>query len=194
MDLVPKHHWALNVNRYRQGLSSGQYNNEWPENLDLLPVEPTYENLQPLMHKVSELWHWEDQPRYNEVALREKLALPSTRLYKLIDRNDPDLVIGYSMVSAADVELKKRFWNAANDINVLEIDNLGLFPGKEGGGRGKAYFEMIFDRHFADNDVVYWSQHETHSPTLARFYREKMGMEHLATDHVPDFRRNPAVA
>lgn len=194
MSLIPKYHWALDSNHYQRGLLSGVYNNDWPKNLDIRPVDPTYENLQPLMHKVSEKWHWEDQPRYNEAALREKLAQPSTKLYELIDKNDPDIVIGYSMVSRPPEALVKRFWSAANDIRVMEIDNLGLFPGKEGGGRGKAFFEMIFDRHFADNDIVYWAQHDTHSPTLARFYQEKMGMTHLATDHVRDFREQPQVA
>jgi len=63
-----------------------------------------------------------------------------------------------------------------------------LFPTHEGGGRGKAYFEMLFERYFKDYETVYWSQHETHSPTLKRFYQEKMGMTLLGIDNVPDFR------
>jgi hypothetical protein len=191
MSLVPKNHWQLTKPRYERGILSGLYNKAWPNHLYVEPIEnPTYEDLEPLMDKMSEKWGWKDQERYTEEALRDKLAQTGTTIYLLCDDTEPnDPVIGYALVSIVQKPLKDRFWSAANDVKVLEIDNLGLFPKKEGGGRGKAYFEMIFARHFADNDIVYWSQHETHAPTLTRFYREKMQMEHLARDHVPDWRK-----
>ena len=189
MSLVPKNHWALTKARYRRGVLSEIYNNTWPANLHIRSIAPTYENLEPMMAKMSELWHWKDQGRYTEDALRRKLAQPGTVLYSLRDSLEGDPKIGYSMISKPPTSLVDRFWPAANDVRVLEIDNLGMFPGNEGGGRGKAFFEMIFDRHYTDNDIVYWSQHETHAPTLTRFYGEKMQMELLATDLVPDFRQ-----
>ncbi len=188
MSLVPKNHWALTKARYQRGILSGIYNNSWPANLHIQSIAPTYENLEPMMDKMSVLWHWKDQERHNEEALRKKLAQSGTALYSLRDSLEEKPEVGYALVSAPPISLKQRFWPAANDIGVLEVNNLGMFPGNEGGGRGKAYFEMIFDRHYKDNDIVYWSQHETHAPTLTRFYGEKMQMELLATDRVPDFR------
>ena len=195
MSLIPKNHWQLTKPRYQRGLLSGIYNNDWPKNLDLTPIEnPTYEDLEPLMDKMSEKWSWKDQGRYTEELLRVKLAKKGSIIYLLLDKAEKDNpVIGYALVSVVEKPLKDRFWSAANDTRILEVDNLGLFPNKEGGGRGKAYFEMIFSRHFKDNDIVYWSQHETHAPTLTRFYGEKMQMEHLAKDYVPDFRQDQPI-
>lgn len=192
MSLVPKHHWQLPNARYERGVLTGLYNRSWPDALSIEPIDPSFENLDPLMSRMSEKWSWKDQDRYNETALRDKLAQAGTVLYHLRDKREVKPVVGYALVSVVQQPLRGRFWSAANDVRVLEIDNLGLFPGNEGGGRGKAFFEMIFARHFAENDVVYWSQHETHAPTLTRFYRDKMKMEHLATDHVPDFRKPAA--
>lgn len=189
MALVPKHHWQLTKPRYEQGVLTGIYNQSWHAALSIEAINPTFENLDPLMTRVSEKWNWKDQDRYNEAALREKLAHTGTSLYRLRDAREENPVIGYALVSIVRQPLKGRFWSAANDVKILEIDNLGLFPGNEGGGRGKAFFEMIFAKHFAENDIVYWSQHETHAPTLTRFYRDRMKMEHLATEHVPDFRK-----
>lgn len=188
MSLVPKNHWGLTDTQYKRGLLSDVYNNTWPDNLRLKPIAPTYENLEPMMAKMSELWHWKDQERYNEDALRRKLAQPGTVLYSLRDSFESEPKIGYALVSKPPQSLVRRFWPAANDVKVLEVDNLGLFPGNEGGGRGNVFFEKIFDRHYAYNNIIYWSQHETHSPTLTRFYEEKLKMELLAIDQVPDFR------
>ena len=192
MTLVLKNHWELTKPRYEKGLANGVYNSAWPDALSIAPIEPTFENLDPLMTRMSEKWSWKDQERYNENDLRKKLSQQGTALYLLQDTRKPDPVIGYALVSAVQQPLKRRFWSAANDIRVLEIDNLGLFPGNEGGGRGKAFFEMIFARHFSENDVVYWSQHETHAPTLTRFYRDTMKMKLLDKDYVPDFRKPAA--
>lgn len=192
MSLVLKNHWQLPKTRYEHGVLTGIYNRSWHEALSIETVDPIFENLDPLMSRMSEMWGWKDQSRYNETALREKLAQAGTNLYHLRDAREAKPVIGYALVSVVQQPLKDRFWSAANDLNILEIDNLGLFPGNEGGGRGKAFFEMIFAKHFVENDILYWSQHETHAPTLTRFYREKMKMEHLATDHVPDFRKPAA--
>ena len=193
--LIPRYHWALTKPRYEKGVLTGIYNNTWPENLRLEPIcSPTFEELRPLMAKMSEKWGWDQQGRYNEEALRKTLAQPGTKLYLLRDTTESEPVIGYALVSKPPEEKISRFWGRANDVNVLEIDNLGLFPNKEGGGRGKSFFEKIFADHFPNNDIVYWSQHDTHSPTLARFYRERMQMELLDTDRVPDFRHKAQVA
>jgi hypothetical protein len=188
MTLIPKNHFALNRTDYMKGLIEGRYKNEWPEHLNLHPVKATENNLSRLQGEISEKWHWNAQGRYNDGSLPEKLKHPETALIELMD-DTVSLVepIGYTFVTAPDVSVKERFWNASTHP-VIEIENLGLFPDHEGGGRGKAYFEMLFAQYFNKYETVYWSQHETHSPTLKSFYMEKMGMTLLDVDYVPDFR------
>ena len=189
--MIRKNHFALTKPRYIKGTLTGVYNTAWSPRLWLKEIDATYENLEPLMAKLSEKWHWNQQDRYTEELLKEKLSQEGTRLFLLEDSGEP---IGYAMVSRPPRSIIDRFWEASNDIKALEIDNLGLFPGYEGGGRGKKYFEMIFDQTFQEYDLVYWSQHETHSPTLRQFYQDKMGMSLLGYDCVPDFRPKPKVA
>ena len=184
MTLILKNHFALNKGAYLAGVQSGKYNNAWRGGLRLQHVKPTVEALRLLQAQLSEKWHWDAQGRYHDGTLEDKLNHPETSLFLLKDKGMP---VGYALVTVPDAGLRARFWQSANH-SVVEVENLGLFPGQEGGGRGRAYFEMLFAKYFKDYDTVYWSQHETHSPTLKRFYQEKMGMELLATDSVRDFR------
>lgn len=187
MGTIIKNHFALAAENYQKGLESGRYNTSWPNNLAMIQIPATLANYSPLVKRLGEKWGWDKQDRYNGAALAQKLENPSAALYLLKDAGE---VVGYSFASAPADTIKARFFGAAR---VVEIENLGLFPGNEGGGRGKAYFEMLFTRYFKDHDVVYWSQHETHAPTLSRFYKEKMGMTLLARDAVPDFRAGPPI-
>lgn len=186
MTHILKNHFALNKGDYQQGIKDGKYNSTWRVGLSIAPITPSLAALKELQSRLSEKWQWKDQDRYKDIlALDEKLRHEETAIFLLKDNGKP---VGYAYVTAPDASLKERFWGAAN-ANVIEIENLGMFPGCEGGGRGKAYFEMLFARYFKNYDTVYWSQHETHSPTLKRFYQVKMGMTLLATDKVPDFRK-----
>jgi hypothetical protein len=188
MTLIAKNHFALNRTEYTKGLIAGRYKNQWRSNLRLRPVELTKDKLFELQGQMDQRWGWSRQDRYNDGSLPAKLIHQETALFELIDEDVSNTKpIGYTFVTAPDASVKERFWGAANH-SVIEIENLGLFPMHEGGGRGKAYFEMLFDRYFKDYETVYWSQHETHAPTLKRFYMEKMGMTLLDTDYVPDFR------
>lgn len=195
MTLIAKNHFALNRTDYTKGLLSGRYKNKWRPELDARPITPTEDKLSEFQEKM-EKWGWPDQDRYNDGSLPAKLLNHETTMFELMDdtvsETDP---IGYSFITAPSASVKERFWGAAH-YPVIEIENLGLFPDNEGGGRGKAYFEMMFDQYFKRYETVYWSQHETHSPTLKKFYLEKIGMKLLATDYVPDFRskQNPKVA
>ena len=191
MPLVNKHYWALTREQYMDGIRTGTYRTSWPLNLALLLLSQTYEALEPRMESLSEKWHWADQGRYTEDALRAKMQEPETELFGLIDRTAQKPEVGYTLASRLSGQLLTRFW--PEHTSVMEIDNLGLYPGNEGGGRGKAYFEMLFARYFPANDVVYWSQHETHGPTLSQFYRDKMRMAYLGTDQVEDFRPQDAL-
>lgn len=183
--MIDKYHYAKDVKTYSSEIRSGKLRNAWPSHLSMRSVLPSIENFKPLIDKVSEKWHWNRQSRYNDGTLETKLAHPETRLFELLDNGK---AVGYTLITAPSQSLKQRFWNAANDTNVIEIENLGLFPSCEGGGRGKAYFEMCFDMLFKKYDIVYWSQNDVHSPSLSKFYQEKLGMCLLTIDQVEDFR------
>ena len=170
---------------YQGQLASGLLRNAWPLNFTMNEVPATSENFWPRIDKMSEKWGWNKKPCYTDGSLEGRLSHPETRLFDLCDNG---VVVGYTLITAPSQALKDRFWKAANDVRVIEIENLGLFPDCEGNGRGKAYFEMCFDILFKRYDVVHWSQTDVHSPTLTNFYREKLGMTLLATDRVPDFR------
>jgi hypothetical protein len=185
MSTILKNHFSLGVEGYRAGVASGRYAVSWPEALTIEQIPATLENYRPLVELLGSKWHWDKQPRYNGASIEQKLE--NGALFLLKDAGKP---VGYAFVSIPSDDLKSRFWGSVK-ANVIEIENLGMFPGQEGGGRGKRYFEMLFAKYFKEHDVVYWSQHETHSETLRRFYQEKMGMTLLAQDNVPDFR--PAI-
>ena len=185
MSTIEKYHYEKDKKTYERQVAQGMLRVEWPEGLSVREVEPTLENFMPLINRVSLKWHWNRQERYNDGSLEAKLAHPETRLFELCDG---DKAVGYAFITSPGQSLKDRFWDAARNERVIEIENLGLFPGEEGGGRGKKFFEMFFDRLFKEYDVVYWSQNNVHSPSLSEFYRERLGMTLLATDQVKDFR------
>jgi len=185
MSLIDKYHYAKDSKTYQDQVAAGKLRDQWPANLTMREVAPSLETFMPRINRVSLKWHWNRQDRYNDGTLAAKLAHPETRLFDLCDNGE---AVGYALITKPGESLKTRFWNTANDVRVIEIENLGLFPGQEGGGRGKAFFEMCFSRLFANYDIVYWSQNNVHSPSLSKFYREGLGMTLLATDRVRDFR------
>lgn len=188
MGTIVKNHFALAASAYHDGIQTEKYDVSWPENMRLERIPATIGNYQPLIEALGKKWDWDKQPRYQGQSLRSKLADPQAALYLLKDGKDS---IGYAFVASPSGTLQNRFFQNAS---VIEFENLGMFPGYEGGGRGKKYFEMLFAEYFRTHDHVYWSQHETHSPTLKRYYQEKLGMELLDQDLVPDFRiRTPAL-
>lgn len=183
MSFINKFFWELSNDRYQGRLCTGFYNAVHNPNLHIEPLPTTLDELKPRMLRISEKWHWADQPRYSDDLLAEKLAQPGTELFALMDGDEE---IGYALSSIPSQEMHDKFW--PTDKTVREIDNLGMYPGNEGGGRGKAFFEMLFTRYFPANDIVFWSQHDTHGPTLSRFYHDKLGMRLIATEQVEDFR------
>ncbi len=182
---ILKNHFALSAADYRERLNTGVYAAEWGS-LSIEQIPATVQNYIPLVSKLGAKWQWDRQERYTGASLKEKLSRGELFLLK-----DNGRAVGYAFASAPSDQTKDRFFAGKK---VIEIENLGMFPGEEGGGRGKKYFEMLFQRYFNDYDVVYWSQHETHAPTLKRFYIEKMGMEFLGADNVPDFRTPPSLS
>lgn len=131
MTRIAKNHFALHRTDYIRGLVEGRYAGVWPDNLSIHRIDATPQNFHPLQDRVSERWQWSNQPRYVDGAFNERLADKETALFELRDREQ---VIGYALVTSPPPSLKTRFWGAANQ-SVIEIENLGLFPGQEGGGR-----------------------------------------------------------
>lgn len=194
MSSIIKNHFSIDKKTYKRSVLSGHFRTAW-DNLSIEEVRPTYEDFKPMLDLVSTKWYWSGKDIYEEETLRTRLAHPETRLFHL---KDGDEKVGYALiVSTEGTGLKDRFWKASGNKRVVEIENLALFPGQEGGGRGKAYFEMLFKDLFQKYDVVYWSMSSTNYPTLLEFYK-RMGMTLLAQDPVKDFRpgmsEQPAIA
>lgn len=179
MGTILKNHFALSVGTYKERLASGFYSDSWGE-LSIEQIPATVENFTPLVRQLGLKWSWDRQPRYTGKSLEEKLSRGELFILK-----DKGRTVGYSFATEADLGTVNKFFPGKR---VMEIENMGMFPGEEGGGRGKKYFEMLFVRYFKNHDVVYWSQHETHSPSLGQFYEKKMGMTLLLKEPVPDFR------
>lgn len=190
MNTIFKNHLAIDKITWRRGILSGHFNTAWRDGLSLEEVPPTYETFKPMLDEVSTKWHWNKQPRYQEPQLRERLAHPETRLFLLKDRGE---TVGYAITAGVDRTLREKLWKAANDISVIEIENLATFPGQEGKGRGTAYFEMMFKELFKTYDTVYWSMSSSNYPTLLAYY-ERMGMTLLVQEEIPDFRTAPVIA
>lgn len=146
-----------------------------------------------VIERVSQIpWGWINKDVYGHDALEKRLKHPDVALYDLcID----DRAIGYALIVPPKDSLTAKFYGATGQKSVIEIENLALFPSKEGKGRGWAFFELVMSKLYETHDDVYWSQSETNFPTLKEYY-ERKGMTFLGQDHVKDFtqQHNSAVA
>ncbi len=185
---VALNHFSLNIDTYRERLSSGFYKASWPGHLWLKPVPtPSFDDfVNDLLQRVNPdlYWphHWKvrDPKKFQD----ESLDTPDTQLYMLMDG---DQEVGFTMVRTPTEATRARFFNGREDV--IEFDYMAMYHGNEGKGRGRVYFEMLFKAYFESGfNTVYWSQHGTNAPTLKNFYRDKMKMTLLATDEIPDFR------
>lgn len=192
MKTIHLNHFALSKPVYRQRLSEGFYKSAYSGlSYEAVP-QPDIHTFMTCIWRMNPDLDWDKQAKmYNPELLQEKLRAPETVLYLL---KDGDKEVGFALQKASPTLIRQRFFDAANDNEghvperVIELDYLGLFKGQEGGGRGKAFFELLFADLFKTYDHVYWSQHSTNAPTLEAFYRDKMGMEFLGRDEIPDFR------
>jgi len=169
-----KFHWNQRVGLYKSPING----------LNIQEVIPDYELFTNLLGRVGAPWGWDKQDRYQKPLLHARLEDSQTRLFML---RDGEHDIGYALVVGVDQSVKSRFWPQANQPRVIEIENLGLFPGEEGGGRGWGFFQLVMNDLFNSSDVVYWSMSSSNYPTLLDYYRDH-GMEILAQDVVPDPR------
>lgn len=175
-----KTHLGIDRQTWEQGVLSGAFESAW-RNLSLQEIEnPTWEDFKPLINEIETGGvKWADLPQYQEQVMRPVLADPKTRLLLLLKDKEP---VGYALIVGAKPELKNRFWAAAENKSVIEIENLALFKGQRGNGIGKAFFEMMFDDLFKTHDTVYWGCSDFNAKTLVPFYVEKMKMSVLEYD------------
>ncbi|GEM_PF-2164793 len=185
---ITKTHLAIDSRKFHKNQRAGLY--EPPTNsLSLHEIAPGFEHFRDLLARVGAPWGWDKQDRYERQILHARLEDPQTRLFML---RDGELDVGYALVVGVNQSVMSRFWPQANQPRVIEIENLGLFPGEEGGGRGWGFFQLVMNDLFESSDVVYWSMSSSNYPTLLNYYLNQ-GMEILAQDVVPDPRYKHAV-
>ncbi len=180
-----KHHFAMTrpVFQVRQ--------ETWRPPAAGLRIEATAATVTSVRDRVGRIpWGWINKEIYDPPVLAGRLRDPNTRLYDLYDG---DRAVGYALIVAPERSLTQRFWGAANDQSVIEIENLALYPGEEGGGRGWSFFQLVMSDLYRSYDTVYWSQSSSNYETLFDYYT-RQGMRHLATDEVADFRERRAPA
>jgi len=127
-------------------------------------------------------------------AVRRKLESPDTHLYLFFDRHGQKPgPIGFGVVKVPDPDmiglihrrLGRRFDKPASQTSCVEIDYLGLFEGRAGKGRGKAFFEMFFEDLLLGQgyDVVCWTQNSSNAETLEDYYLISLGMYLFGRKH-----------
>lgn len=183
---IDRYHFSMSSNDFSSKRKSGHFNGFY-RNLSFKDIQPTLDTFMPLFEKVGCHWGWQYKDCYkSRQNLKTRLESPTSRLLHLLDDNK---VIGYALITKPNLSVISRV-NSHYDIKgtVIEIENLGLFPGQEGGGRGGKLFEMIMDDLFKSYDYVYWSSRDYHAPTLMEYYKNKLGMRLLEVDQVQDVR------
>lgn len=183
---IARYHFAMSKQDFLDKRRAGHFNGFY-RTQSLCQVPATPEKFKPLLQLVGSPWGWDNKEmNQSEELLQKRLSRKETTLYHLLDDNR---VIGYSLIIAPNpkiiAQLPKTFEPHAR---IIEIENLGLFPGQEGGGRGGKYFEMLFERLFTRYDYIYWSVSSTNYHSLYNYYKNKLGMTHIGTDYVDDFR------
>ena len=173
-----KHYLAINKNKWTKGILSGHFKTAW-DDLSFEDIEPTWENFKPLVAQIETGLNWSDLDCYQEDAMKPVLANPQTRLL-LLKKDDKS--VGYSLITRANPVFTDRFNAAANDNDIVQIENLALFSSQRGTGMGKAFFEMVFQDLFEKNNTICWSTSDFNADTLVNFYTDKMKMTVLGYD------------
>jgi len=187
---IARYHFSMSNARFQTKKSKRDFFDGDFGTLDMREIEATPGAFKPLVDLVGNPWGWNNKDmNADPKKLKDRLSNPETRLFMLTD-NEVD--IGYTIVTKPADTVREKFFKASNDIKIIEIENLGLFPHQEGGGRGSKFFEMVMDMLFEKYDHVYWSMSSTNHSGLFNYYHNKMGMTFLGTDHVDDFRPTPS--
>lgn len=183
-DKITRHHFIIDKQDYLNKKKSGHFNGFFGD-LALSQIACNPEKFLPLLKLVGGAWGWDHKTMNTDMnKLTERLSDPQSKLFYLLDKNR---TVGYSLVTKPSQCVYDNFNYAPNDC-VIEIENLGLFPGQEGQGRGGKYFELMFDMLFQSYEHVYWSMSSTNYQGLYNYYKNKLGMTYLGMDYIDDFR------
>lgn len=185
-DKIARYHFAISKQDFLEKRKKGHFNGFY-RSLSLYQIPATVDKFLPLLKLVGGPWGWDNKSMNRSIdKLEKRLSKKETTLYHLLDDNR---IIGYSLITAPNPKIIAQLPNAFHrNARVIEIENLGLFPGQEGGGRGGKYFEMLFERLFTRYDYVYWSVSSTNYSGLYDYYKNKLEIRHIGTDYVDDFR------
>lgn len=195
--MIELYHFGINKESYQRGLGASFYDAAAPPEYAIRRLlNPTFEQFRDdFVARVNPdlFWPYQHKLHHPQSFIADHLSGPESGLYALT-HNGAD--IGFALAMHTPDDLKTRFFPAATaqapPPKVAQLDYLALFKGEEGQGRGRIFFEIFFRKFFSEGyDAVYWSQHSTNAPTLFRWYLDKLGMTHLATDTIPDFRPQP---
>lgn len=134
-------------------------------------------------------WGWVNKTMYDDDVLPQRIVDQKLRLFDLYDGDgDP---IGYSIVNDPDQTVRSKFLSAVLHLNPIEMENLAMFPGNEGRGRGK-YFMYTIMKQLMDEgyNPVYFSTSHANFPSLPAFY-ERIGMRKIGEDQMLDSTQLP---
>lgn len=155
-----KTHLTLDKRDWKKGDLSKEH---FDAQLDLEDIPPTWENFEGLVSQIATGIEWKVLQAHSEEAMRPLLA--KGRLVLLRDNLVP---IGYSFITPASTETKRRFNLPENSA---EIVNIALFKGHRGDGVGQSFLGMIFKDLYQTNDAVYLGTSDFNADSIVDFYK-----------------------
>ncbi|MEM7617933.1 MAG: GNAT family N-acetyltransferase [Pseudomonadota bacterium] len=159
-----KTHLTLDKRDWKKGDLSIEH---FDARLKLDDIPATWGNYKGLVKQIATGVEWEDLEAHSEKAVRP--LLEQGRIVLLRKDNVP---IGYSLITPASTETKRRFNLPENSA---EIVNICLFKGYRGDGVGRSFLGMIFKDLYQTNDAVYLGTSDFNADSIVDFYK-KNGM------------------
>jgi ribosomal protein S18 acetylase RimI-like enzyme len=185
-NMIPRYHMIMDKDTFQLKKRAGKFNGFY-QSLSHSEIKCDVDKFLFLLKKVGGPWHWHNIAKYKDTKnLTEKLKTPNTKVHYILDNMR---VIGYFMTVKPNLNSLSQLSNKdLNGKNIIEIENIGLFPEQAGQGRGLKILEMVFDDLFRKHDAIYLSMTSTNHSGMFNFYTKKLGMEFFATNYAPDPR------
>ena len=148
----------------------------------LREIPATPENV---INRVAQIpWGWIKKKIYDNEVLPHRIKNQKMRVFDLVDNGK---TVGYALIIHPDKDIKNSFLQSVQNQRIVEIENIALFPGEAGKGRGKSFLNLIQQTLFQEGyDAVYLNTSATNHPTLPEFYR-RCGMTDLGQAEVANF-------